>query len=98
MNDIITDIDPHAWLFADEYVYYCEIEDTEDTVKHQEDIDLGMRFSNQSNAISCRLQKKKKKKKKTDTDIDAFYNLEGTVLDTVETLRYLGVTITNDLK
>ena len=30
--------------------------------------------------------------------INASYNLEGTVLDNVENNKYLGVTITNDLK
>ena len=30
--------------------------------------------------------------------INASYNLEGTVLDNVENIKYLGVTITNDLK
>ena len=30
--------------------------------------------------------------------INAFYDLEGTVLDNVENINYLGITITNDLK
>ena len=30
--------------------------------------------------------------------ISASYNLEGTVLDNIENIKYLGVTITNDLK
>ena len=30
--------------------------------------------------------------------VNASYNLEGTVLDNVENIKYLGVTITNDLK
>ena len=30
--------------------------------------------------------------------INASYNFEGTVLDNVENIKYLGVTITNDLK
>ena len=36
--------------------------------------------------------------KKTDKKINASYNLEGTVLDNVENIKYLGITITNDLK
>ena len=30
--------------------------------------------------------------------IQAFYTLEGTVLENVDNIKYLGVTITNDLK
>ena len=36
--------------------------------------------------------------KETDQKINASFNLEGTVLDNVENIKYLGVTITNDLK
>ena len=31
-------------------------------------------------------------------NINASYNLEGTVLDNVENIKYLGIAITNDLK
>ena len=52
INDITQDIDTELRLFADNCVCYCEINDTEDTVKLQEDIDClgcwarswGMRF------------------------------------------------------
>ena len=36
--------------------------------------------------------------KVTDKKIYVSYNLEGTVLDNVENIQYLGITITNDLK
>ena len=36
--------------------------------------------------------------KETDQKINASYSLEGTVLDNVEKIKYLDVTITNDLK
>ena len=36
--------------------------------------------------------------KETDQKINASYSLEGRVLDNVEKIKYLGVTITNDLK
>ena len=39
INDITEDIDLQPRLFADDYVCYREIKDTEDTVKLQEDID-----------------------------------------------------------
>ena len=77
---------------------YREIKGTEDTVKLQEDIDRlgcwarkwGMRFQ----PVKCNMQVTRKRIKK----INASYNLEGTVLDNVENIKYLGVTITNDLK
>ena len=63
INDITTDIDSEIMLFADDCVCYREIKGTEDTVKLQEDLDRlgcwarnGACDSNQSNAISCRLQ------------------------------------------
>ena len=37
-------------------------------------------------------------KRKLANKIQASYILEGTVLDNVENIKYLGVTITNDLK
>ena len=36
--------------------------------------------------------------KETDQKDQCSYSLEGTVLDNVEKIKYLGVTITNDLK
>ena len=43
-------------------------------------------------------EKKKKKKKKNNQKINASHTLEGTVLYNVEKIKYLGITITNDLK
>ena len=70
-----------------------------DTVKLQEDIDRlgcwarkwGMRFQPVKRNIIQITRKRIKK-------INASYCLEGTVLDNVENIKYLGVTITNDLK
>ena len=100
INYIITDIDSEIRLFADDCVCYREIKDTEDTVKFQADIDrLGswarkwdMRFR----PVKCNIMQitKTKRIKKTN----ASYNLEGTVHDNVENIKYLGITITNDLK
>ena len=99
INDITTDIDSEIRLFADYCVCYLEIKGTEDIVKLQEDIDRlgswarkwGMRFQ----LIKCNIMQITRKRIKK---INASYNLEGTVLDNVENIKYLGVTITNDLK
>ena len=76
-----------------------EIKDTEATVKVQEDIDRlgcwarewGMRFQ----PVICNIMQITMKRIKK---IKASYTLEGTVLDNVENIKYLGITITNDLK
>ena len=99
INDITTDIDSEIRLFADDCVCYREIKGTEDTVKLQEDIDRlgcwarkwGMRFQ----PVKCNIMQITRKRIKK---INASYNLEGTILDNVENIKYLGVIITNDLK
>ena len=99
INDITEDTDSELILFADDCVCYREIKDTEDTVKLQEDIDRlrcwarswGMRFQ----PVKCNIMQITRKWIKK---INASYSLEGTVLEDVEKIKYLGVTITNDLK
>ena len=44
--------------------------------------------------VKCNMMQLTKKHNK----IDASYTLEGTVLENVESIKYLGVTITSDLK
>ena len=99
INDITEDIDSELRLFADDCVCYREIKDTEDTVKLQEDIDRlgcwarswGMRFQ----PVKCNIMQITRKRIKK---INASYSLEETVLENVKKIKYLGVTITNDLK
>ena len=98
INDISADIDSEIRLFADDCVCYREIKGIDDTVKLQEDIDRlgcwartwGMRFQ----PVKCNMMQLTKKHNK----IQASYTLEGTVLENVESIKYLGVTITSDLK
>ena len=98
INDIISDIESEIRLFADDCVCYREIKDIEDTLKLQKDIDRlgiwarkwGMRFQ----PIKCNMMQLTNNHNK----IDASYRLEGTVLENVESIKYLGVTITSDLK
>ena len=72
---------------------------TEDTSKPQEDIDQlgkwarnwGMRFQ----PVKCNIMQLTRKRVKK---IKAVYSLEGTVLENVDNIKYLGVTISKDLK
>ena len=96
INDISTDIDSEIRLFADACVCYREIKDTEDTLKLHKYIDQlgcwarkwGMRFQ----PVRCNMMQLTRKRRKK---IHASYTLEGTVLENVESIKYLGVTITN---
>ena len=82
-----------GFLIADDCVCYREIRTVEDILKLQKDIDLlgrwarnwGMRFQ-PGNMMQL-----------TNNKPEASYTL-GTVLENVDSIKYLGVTITNDLK
>ena len=95
INDFTEDIDSELRVFADDCVCYREIKDIEDMVKLQEDVDrlgcwarsLGMRFR----PVKCNIMQITRKRIKK---INASHSLEGTVLDNVEKIKYLGVTIT----
>ena len=99
INDITSDIESVIRLFADDCVCYREIKNVEDTVKLQKDIDRlgswarkwGMRFQ----PVKCNMMQLTNKR---TSKIQASYKLEGTVLENVESIKYLGVTITKDLK
>ena len=80
-------------------ICYREIKDDEDTVKLQRGIDRlscwarkwGMRFQ----PAKCNMMQLTRKWIKK---IHALYTLEGTDLKNVESIKYLRVTITNDLR
>ena len=88
-------------LFADDCVYYHEIKDEEDTMKLQSDIvqlgswarKWGMRFQ-LSNAIWCSWQENGSRR----SILHIPHTSEGTDLENVESIKYLGVTITSDLR
>ena len=98
INDITKGIISELRRFADDCVCYREIKNSEDTVKLQEDIDRlgcwsrswGMRFQ----PVKCNITQITRKRV---DKINASYTLEGSVLDNVEKIKYLGITITNDL-
>ena len=93
INDITADIESEIRLFADDCVCYREIKDKEDTLKLQRDIDRlgnwarkwGMRFQ----PVKCNMMQLTNKNL---NKIQASYTLEGTVLENVDNIKYLGVT------
>ena len=99
INDIMVDIDSEIRLFADDCDCYHQIHGIEDTVKLQRDINrlcrwarkCGMRFQ----PIKCNMMQLTRKWVKK---VIATYTLEGTVFENVDRIKYLGVTITNDLR
>ena len=98
INDIL-DIESEIRLFADDCVCYRKNKDEEDTMKLQRDIDrlgslarkLGMRFQ----PVKCNMMQLTRKRIKK---IHPSYTLEGTDHENVESIKYLGVTITSDLR
>ena len=99
INDIMAEIDSEFRLFADDSVCYRQIHSIEDTVKLRRAINRlgrwarkwGMRFLH----TKCNMMQLTKKRVKK---FIATYTLEGTVLANVDRIKYLGVTITNDLR
>ena len=99
INDISSDIESEIRLFADDCDCYREIKDEKDTMKLQRDIDRlgswarkwGMRFQ----PVKCNMMQLTRKRIKK---IHASYTLEGTNFENVESIKYLGVTITSDLR
>ena len=90
INDISADIESEIRLFADDCVCYREIKNEEDTLKLQRDIDClgswarkwGMRFQ----PVKCNMMQLTNKQ---SSKIQANYTLEGTVLENVESIKYL---------
>ena len=91
------DIESEIRLFVDDCVYYREIKAEENTMTLQSDIDRlgswarkwGVRFP----PVKCNMMQLMRKRIKK---IHASYTLEGTDLENVESIKYLGVTITSD--
>ena len=99
INDISSDIESEIRLFANDCVCYHEIKHEENTIKLQSDIDRlgswarkwGMRFQ----PVKCNMIQLTRKRIKK---IHASYIFEGTDLEKVESIKYLGVTITSYLR
>ena len=99
INDITADIESEIRLFADDCVCYREIKEKEDTLKLKGDIDRlgnwarkwGMKFQ----PVKCNMMQLTRKYL---NKIQVSYTLVGAVLKKVDSIKYFGVTITNDLK
>ena len=93
INDISTDRDSEIRFYTDDCVCYCEIRDTDDSLKLQKDIDRlgrwarkwGMRFQ----PVKCNIMQITRKR---TNKMEASYTLEGMVLENVDSIKYLGVT------
>ena len=94
LNDISADIESEIRLFADDCICYREIKNT---LKLQRDIDRLGSWARKW-GISTRQMQHDAADNKRSSKIQANYTLEGTVLENIESIKYLGVTITNDLK
>ena len=86
-------------LFADDCVCYREIKDEEDTLKLQRDIGRldcwARKWGRKFQPVKCNMMQLTRKRIKK---IHASCTLEGTDLENVESIKYLGVTITSDLR
>ena len=99
INDISSDIESEIRRFADDCVCYREIKDEEDTMKLQRAIyrlgswarKWGMRFQ----PVKCNMMQLTRKRIKKN---HASYTLEGSVLENIESIKYLGETTTSDLR
>ena len=99
INEIFTDIDSEIRLFADDCVCYREIRDTDDSLELQKGMNRlgcwarkwGMIFQ----PVKCNIMQITRKR---TNKIEASYTLEGTVLENVDSIKYLGVTIPHDLR
>ena len=97
--DITIGTDSELRLFADDCVCYHEIKNSEDTAKLQADIDFlgywARSWSIRFQLFKCTIMQITRKWIKK---ITASYTLKETVLDNVGKIKYLGITITNDMK
>ena len=97
INETSSDIESEISRFADDCVCFREIRDKEDKMKLPRDRlgswarKWGMRIQ----PVNCNMMQLTRKR---INKIHASYTLEGNDLENVESMKYLGVTITSDLR
>ncbi|MEL7079500.1 MAG: reverse transcriptase family protein, partial [Cyanobacteria bacterium J06582_2] len=98
MNDIIETIDSEIRLFADDCVVYRSIKNVQDAKLLQKDIQT---LENWANKWEMRFQPHKchiMHLTRNRTIMQTKYTLKKTILNIVENTKYLGVTISKDLR
>ena len=98
INDLPSVISSKVRLFTDDCLVYREIKNRQDQIALQKDLNLlenwgskwGMRF----NAAKCNIMRMSRKQ----TPISTQYELSGQVHEEVKDAKYLGVTVSDDLK
>ena len=100
INDLAQGLDANVRLFADDTIAYLVIGGLADAVRLQGDLDRLAHWENQwqmqFHPEKCQVLRVTKKTK-TNT-IDASYTLHGHTLEVVDHVKYLGVTISGDLR
>ena len=98
INDLPEQMSTSVRLFADDTIMYMTIQSEEDAKLLQEDLDKLSSWSSkwlmELNARKCHSISVTRKR----TRYHHQYTLNGTVLDSVPSAKYLGITITTDLK
>ena len=98
INDLPDHMSTSVRLFADDTIMYMTIQSAEDAKLLQQDLDTLSSWSNRwlmdLNAKKCHSISVTRKRNRLHHQ----YTLNGTVLDSVTSAKYLGITITTDLK
>ena len=99
INDIVDTVDSEIWLFADDCLCYRPIENYQDCVQLQRDIDHLMSWAKEwymrFEPSKCKIMRITQK---TTCKITHQYTMEHKSLESVHYTKYLGVTISDDLR
>ena len=100
INDMAEKLDSTVRLFADDTIAYLVIGDSDDAASLQRDLDLLAAWEGtwqmEFHPDKCQVLRVSRKRK--ENVIAASYTLHGHILKVVDHVKYLGVTISGDLK
>ena len=100
INDLAQDLNSTVRLFADDTIAYMTISNQSDAAMLQHDLDKLAHWEGvwqmQFHPEKCQVLRVSKKHK--ENNIQASYTLHGHTLEVVDDVKYLGVTISGDLK